>query len=135
MNQNNLQPGYSSPLFVDDKPRWTDDRLQGGSLDKISTKYHDKETTLRILNGLCSDPFFRAEEVNAPWYGKIPDCAAPAIGQAARGAATISPRRAVPELKKPLDSAYKKRTYVIGKEMVRAPAPQMRQFRGKRKRR
>ncbi len=106
---NQALSGYSAPLFDQHKPRWTDDRMLGGSLEKAESRYHDKENTLKILNGLCSDLFFRSEDVHQPWFQDIPDCALPVAN-------LEIPKRPV-DYRKPLDSGFKKRTYVIGKEL------------------
>lgn len=103
--QDLLETGYSEPLFRDAKPKWTDERLVGGSVEKTSVRYHDKNNVLKITNGLCADIFFRAEDVQREDFKDIPDCADPVEGR---------PRPAGPiDYRKPLDSRSKKRTYTL----------------------
>lgn len=123
--------GYHAPLFLGDKPRWNDDRFPGGVLDKAAKPHHGehehhKEKVLKILNGLCYDIFFRAENIENPEFSKIPDCARlmnvqkPAI------------QRDKIDFRKPLDSSSKKRTYIIGTAL---PEPKRIQKHMRRKRR
>ena len=109
-----ISHGYAEPLFADNKPKWTDERLIGGSVEKTSVRYHNKENVLKITNGLCTDIFFRAADIQREDFKDIPDCAAPAEQK---------PRPTGPvDYRKPLDSKSKKRTYIISKELP-APAP------------
>lgn len=118
--------GYATALFLSDKPKWTDERLMGGAMDNIATRHHDRELTLKILNGLCCDLFFRAADIDHPDYSKIPDCVTPVVGTR-----PILPRSSV-DFRKPLDSSYKKRTYTIGTQL---PAQQERNPKRSRRRR
>lgn len=97
--------GYAEPLFKEAKPKWTDERLIGGSVEKTSVRYHDKENVLKITNGLCADIFFRADDTQREDFKDIPDCADP-VEQKPRPTGPI-------DYRKPLDSKSKKRTYTL----------------------
>jgi len=121
---NNKQTGYSEPLFQENKPKWTDERMVGGSVEKTDVRYHDKEKTLKITNGLCADIFFRADDIEREDFKEIPDFAEP------QPEYTLDGKKV--EHKKPLDSKYKKRTYTLSKEL---PPPSSRgPVRGSRSR-
>ncbi|MGE3278325.1 MAG: hypothetical protein AB7J40_00745 [Candidatus Altimarinota bacterium] len=104
-----LSSGYAEPLFQENKPKWTDERLVGGSVEKTDVRYHDKEKTLKITNGLCTDIFFRAEDIEREDFQEIPDFAEPQPEYSLSGKKV--------EHKKPLDSKHKKRTYILSKEL------------------
>ena len=104
--------------------------MLGGSLEKAESRYHDRDNTLKILNGLCFDLFFRAEDIHQPWFSDVPDCSIAAAN-------SEIPKKPV-DYRKPLDSPFKKRTYVIGKELptlLPRSDGKRRRFRGKRGRR
>lgn len=104
-SQELVETGYAEPLFRDAKPKWTDERLAGGSGEKTSIRYHDKDNVLKITNGLCADIFFRAEDIQREDFKDIPDCAAP-VEEKPRPTGPI-------DYRKPLDSRSKKRTYTL----------------------
>jgi|CXWL01.1.fsa_nt_gi hypothetical protein len=100
--------GYSDPLFLEVKPKWTDERLVTG--DKMATRYHDRDRTLRIVNGLCVDIFFRANDIEHESFSEIPDFAKPVENYKLVATKPV-------DYRKPLDSPYRKRTYTLSKEI------------------
>lgn len=111
--------GYSDPLFMEVKPKWTDERLATG--DKMATRYHDRDRTLKIVNGLCVDIFFRANDIEREDFNEIPDFAEPVENY------KLVPTKPV-DYRKPLDSPFRKRTYTLSKELP--PPPPRRPSRG-----
>lgn len=95
--------GYARPLFEQQKRRFFDDSDAGGSMgDRLDIRYHDKENCLKVLNGLCYDIFFRADDVNAEWYKEVPDCLEAAEETEKKPSGPI-------DYRKPLDSRFRKR--------------------------
>jgi len=111
MSNTSTQNGYADPLFLEAKPKWTDERLVTG--DKMATRYHDQERTLKIVNGLCVDIFFRADDIERDDFTEIPDFATPVENY------RLVPSKPV-DYRKPLDSSYRKRTYTLSRE-IQAP--------------
>jgi hypothetical protein len=118
MSQNSTtaqqQNGYAEPLFQENKPKWTDERLVGGSVEKTDVRYHDREKTLKIVKGLCQDIFFRAGDVERESFKDLPEFEERDPNYSLEGKKI--------EHKKPLDSKYKKRTYTISKELPPPPS-------------
>lgn len=111
--------GYSDPLFLEVKPKWTDERLVTG--DKMATRYHDRDRTLKIVNGLCVDIFFRANDIEHEFFNEIPDFSEPVENYELVAGKPV-------DYRKPLDSPFRKRTYTLSKELP--PPPPRRPSRG-----
>jgi len=107
---------YATPLFEEHKPLWTDDRMMGGTGEKTESRVHDRENTLNVLNGLCHDIFFRAEDVNRDDFKDIPDAAIPVEEKAKKEGSQTA------EHKKPLDSKHQNRTYILNDQEEEKPA-------------
>lgn len=119
MSKTQTSNGYAEPLFQENKPKWTDERLVGGSVEKTDVRYHDRKKTLEIVKGLCHDIFFRAGDVEKENFKEIPDFETPNPEYSLAGKKI--------EHKKPLDSKVKKRTYILSKEL---PPPSRGPVRG-----
>jgi hypothetical protein len=112
--QTDHSAGYAEPLFQENKPKWTDERLIGGSVEKTDVRYHDRERTLKIVKGLCQDIFFRAGDVERENFKDLPEFEEQDPNYSLAGKKI--------EHKKPLDSKYKKRTYTLSKELPPPPS-------------
>jgi len=99
------QTGYARALFEKQRDRWSDDRILAG--DKMDIRYHNKEKALKIVNGLCHDIFFRAEDMESDSFEDIPD-----FSESVPEDKLIKPK-GKKELKKPLDSKFRERTYIL----------------------
>ena len=97
--------GYARPLFTGSKPKFNDDRMIGGSAEKKELNIPDENKAKKILDGLCQDIFFRAEDLER--VKDLPDCTAPV---------QVPPRPITRDEKitgKPLNSKNKDRTYSL----------------------
>lgn len=117
--------GYNRVLFEDHRMHKTDDRMFGGDMDKKESVEHDQKVAEKIVNGMCVDFFFRAEDIDNPKFKNIPDSNTPVPESERRPQATGKITT------KPLDSGKHNRSYIIGTEPEQ-PAPKFKSSRKKR---
>lgn len=104
--------GYARSLFEDTQAKWNDDRM--GNTDQMETRYHDKDSVLKVANGLCYDIFFRADDIFRPDFDEIPEFYAPVLEEPKKEGALKGDKL----ITKPLDSKTRERTYILNPDEV-----------------
>lgn len=121
--------GYDRPLFEDHREHKTDDRMFGGDMDKKESMNHDQKVAEKIVNGMCVDFFFRAEDIDSPKFKEVPESNEPVTESQKRPTATGKITT------KPLDTGKYNRSYIIGTEPEEKPPARPKRKRKPRKRR